>query len=272
MKDYIGNDFERYINMPFFFIMILSIFSSLCFAAGSGKVTPPEVKAQYPTHVTQTATIENEQYTRFDPCPPHPICDVKSPSDRDCPAQCIVNRIVNPLYGTGKDPQYSYVIDVKNAVCPPGYAQVASFKLERQIIHDPSRGPLFPVQYHQKAELERLGWTPDIWGNVQRNEQCVYDITNSPYQLNVVVNINGQAGMYKHTVAGNCYTGLSGCADIWKTSCGTLGAMRKWYGDYYLVRYSPPYNQLYYDPEKVIPTSIVCAHVRPGWQEVPKTR
>lgn len=254
--------------MPFFFIIILSICSSLSFAAGSNQVRPPEnLQLQYPTHITPTAQIENEQYPTNN-CPPIPVCDVKNPNPDNCPNQCKVDRITTPDYGSAEDPQYPYVYKVQNAVCPPGYAQVASFKMQKEIIHDPSRTPIPKVLYSEVKTYDQLGYTCFPTDPILRKNICSSDVHNPPFETKVLVNIDGYAAQFSSAIKGPCHPALSDCK-YGNQPCSWLGSVRTWYGDYKIYSCTPPTNQLYYGIKR-LPTSIVCAHVRPGWQAVPQ--
>jgi len=259
-------------------LMTLLLLSAPVFADNndSSVIKPVIVTPNYSAQEVASSPVENERFDLLPTCPDDPKCPGKndpplSPADRDrlCPEQCTKTRKVTPEYGNRTDnmPQYTNVSDVVNAVCPSGYAQVAAYNPQLSITRDTSRIGVRPVPIGEIPTYKALGYTCSADGVIQPDKiGFCGDPKQSPIPLKVLQNINGYAAEYVKSQEWFCYTALSCGDDFFKTSCNTVGAVRRYWGIFQYWRCLPPANNLYYT-KVVKPASIVCAQVRSVWKQ-----
>lgn len=292
-----------------FFICLMGASISFCTIsyaqkADSTKMGPPQnIKMQYSSQQVPTQEPENLRFNEFPNCPQTPVCkDINGQLPPNppanwteaeyCPGQCNVKRIVNPQFDPDRLATSQPVYSVKNAVCPVGYAQVASWNLENNIIYDPNRDktvyPLLGPQskaflmqttleskgYFCSPDMKLVKYLPQICSTTGSDKVGGYSVGDRslmqhPFEppgmtyLGQILDLN--------PFLKPCFKAGSGCKegkDNENVTPCVNGATENWYSiRYTFISCSPPQNDLYYVPEKVR-TTLVCARVKSEWKTV----
>lgn len=245
-------------------------------------------------NVLSPTDITSEQYALLPTCPATITCpDINStaaPIPSLCPDYCTRTRIVNPTSGVPP------LISTTPAVCPRGYAQVASYNIQREIIYDVSRQPdIYIASLAELQDYRDAGWTCSIAAPQNLYVNFCQE-TRPAFKLNEDVMIGPYAGQYTSTSTFQCFlppmTAVTSvgqtlvsqgrcilsewidCAqyEMMRTREAAAGQplpppYREYTFIYYHYRCSPPANGLFYT-DRYAPVSLVCARVKQEWQQL----
>ena len=215
-----------------------------------------------------------------------------------CPAECTMTQYVNKTLLSGS----VYTVNsVSPAVCPPGYAQVASYNMQPEVTYQKSPQPVYPITsvplYDAFVNASYVcgpgpaadNGTTTYCNAATYNWGGVYFEADFPSTTNAVnpgipVLVNGSKGwaVAEYTTVDNpsctadvtpvncSWGGLSGCpsscsgnaANGMTCKFGT-GFQASWTYHYHYMQCTPPAG-LYFSGEQA-PASIVCARVKKEW-------
>jgi hypothetical protein len=212
--------------------------------------------------------------------------------DANCPAQCTVTQAVTTGAGGA-------ITDVKPAICPDGYAQVASYNTQKEITFVNTPQVLQPSPIPTVAEYDTMRAKPNVSCNINLvhfNTVCETSVGSGPAKTSHktsngvaigalgVITEGGQTGVGKYyyitadttpyqNFITTCHTALGGG---WTLSCAASGADGSSCSISPDITFSNQYtlswgfmectqNSGYAYTGNMAPASLVCARVQKQW-------
>jgi hypothetical protein len=218
---------------------------------------------KYPSQTVTSPAIDNNSWqAALSPCPTTPTnCpDINvDPNSQaydppTCPKACSVTQVYQGAVAT-----------FKNAICPPGYTQVASYNSQPEYAwsdNPPVKTPSDMSEYYQYNATP--GYTCSGNGNSEYwRDSCDASRKWGNYAYtDQLPDANGNV-VYIVNIQEDCYTSGSNCASGLRASCSTSGALSRYTYQYQrVICTAPPGN---YPTGQYIPGSVACARVTPTW-------
>ena len=272
----------------------------------SNKFGSGVIKARHSTITTDPLTVESARYDLLPVCPPAGPTNCGDPNlvgrDADaCPNHCRVTRDPETLELISGTSIISYSGTIKEAICPPGYSQVAQYNMQVEAKYPDSVTTFKLVKWidyssrFQPAALECFAHgTTELPEMVIQNASYTYYVLftkpycpsdtpkptvgsiievpdeifvgmNLYYRYNATSSIDRSYALYVHSQAEIPYSQEEICFK--KDNNGNITDT---YSSYvYKLRYvtcQTPVGRLYLTFEKA-PVSLVCARSKTEWQD-----
>ena len=234
----------------------------------STSVQAPKYHQPYAAQVTSTPpSVTNAQYSSLPACPATPSncpdINGKGGDASTCPDACTVTRnpqTLTPLPGTNR-----ITVTVKEAVCPAGYSQVASYNVQNEATYQTNPPVVKPISGMSKYwSYVNAGYYCSTYGGQQESQEYCNGAYTDGQVTDSVNNAGGYVVRVLNSYRSSCYCSAFDCGAT--CACWVAGTNPRWTYRYYYMQCQPPAGL--YLTGNTIPVSIVCVRPKTTWQQV----